>query len=66
MADRVAASGEPFRSFFMADELKRDVAALGFSRVDDFEAATLNERYFNGRDDDLRLRGSGHLMRARV
>ena len=66
MADRVAASGEPFRSFFMADELKRDVAALGFSRVDDFEAATLNERYFNGRDDGLRLRGSGHLMRARV
>lgn len=66
MAERVAASGEPFRSFFMAAALKRDVAVLGFSTVEDFDAATLNERYFSKRGDDLRLRGSGHLMRARV
>lgn len=66
MAERVAASGEPFRSFFMAEDLMRDVSAAGFSAVDDFDAATLNERYFAGRSDDLRLRGSGHLMRARV
>lgn len=66
MAARVAASGEPFRSLFMADDLKRDVAALGFSRVDDFDAAVLNPRYFAGRSDDLRLRGAGHLMRACV
>jgi len=66
MAARVAASGEPFRSFFMADDLKRDVAALGFSRVEDFDAAALNPRYFADRGDDLRLRGAGHLMRACV
>lgn len=66
MAERVAASGEPFRSFFKPDDLKRDVAALGFSHVEDFDASTLNSRYFSGRTDDLRLRGSGHLMRARV
>lgn len=66
MAARVAASGEPFRSFFMADDLKRQVEALGFSRVDDFDAAALNPRYFADRGDKLRLRGAGHLMRARV
>lgn len=66
MAERVAASGEPFRSFFKAEDLKRDVAALGFSTVEDFDAATLNARYFSGREDDLQLRGSGHLMRACV
>ena len=63
MHERVAASGEPFQSFFMADDLKRDVAALGFSSVEDFDAAALNPRYFADRNDDLRLRGSGHLMR---
>ncbi|HEY2034378.1 MAG TPA: SAM-dependent methyltransferase [Rhizomicrobium sp.] len=66
MAERVAASGEPFRSFFKAEDLARDVAAIGFSTVEDFDAGTLNARYFAGRDDDLRLRGAGHLMRARV
>ena len=66
MAERVAASGEPFRSFFKAEDLKRDMAALGFSIVEDFDAATLNTRYFSGREDDLRLRGGGHLMRARI
>lgn len=66
MAARVAASGEPFRSFFMADDLKREVAALGFSKVDDFDAAALNPRYFADRGDDFRLRGGGHLMRACV
>lgn len=65
MAARVAASGEPFRSFFRPDELQREVTALGFSLVEDFDAAALNSRYFAGRTDDLRIRG-GHLMRARV
>jgi methyltransferase (TIGR00027 family) len=66
MAERVAASGEPFRSFFKAEDLKRDLAALGFSIVEDFDAAILNARYFSGRGDDLHLRGGGHLMRARI
>jgi methyltransferase (TIGR00027 family) len=66
MAARVAESGEPFRSFFVPDELKREVAALGFSSVEDFDATTLNALYFSDRGDELKLRGSGHLLRARV
>jgi methyltransferase (TIGR00027 family) len=66
MAERVAASGEPFRSFFEPEELLRDVKALGFSLVEDLNAAALNARYFQGRADGLALRGRGHLLHARV
>jgi len=66
MAERVAASGEPFRSFFETGALQRDVEKLGFSFVENLNAATLNARYFQGRGDGLALRGRGHLMHARV
>lgn len=66
MAERVAARGEPFRSFFKPEDLMRDVKAAGFSRAEDFDAAILNPRYFANRGDGLKLRGAGHLMRARV
>ena len=66
MADRVAQSGEPFRSFFMPEDLKRHVASFGFSVVEDFDAEALNPRYFAQRADGLCLRGSGHLLRARI
>ena len=52
-------------SRYRADDLKQQVKALGFSGVEDFDAAALNQRYFGGREDDLRVRG-GHVMRARV
>ena len=66
LSARVAQSGEPFRSFFKPDALMRDLRTLGFAQVEDFDSAALNTRYFAGRSDDLGLRGSGHLMRARV
>jgi methyltransferase (TIGR00027 family) len=66
MAERVAASGEPFRSFFKPEDLIRDVKAAGFSRAEDFDATMLNPRYFADRNDGLKLRGAGHLMCARV
>ena len=66
MAERVAASGEPFRSFFKPEDLIGHVMAAGFSQAEDFDSAKLNPRYFASRGDGLKLRGSGHLMRARV
>src|SRR5215469_12466755 len=66
MAARVAASGEPFRSFFEPHTLVRDVKALGFSFAEDLDAEALNARYFRGRADGLALRGRGHLLHARV
>ncbi|MGN6147342.1 MAG: class I SAM-dependent methyltransferase [Rhizomicrobium sp.] len=66
MAARVAASGEPFRSFFVPEDIMRDVKTAGFSQVEDFDAHTLNAHYFRDRMDGLQLRGAGHLLRARV
>jgi O-methyltransferase involved in polyketide biosynthesis len=66
MAARVAAAGEPFRSFYEAQMLTRELKALGFSLAEDWDADALNARYFADRTDGLKLRGRGHLMRARV
>lgn len=66
MADRVAASGEPFKSFYEAEPLSRDLKALGFALAQDWSTDALNARYFEGRADGLKLRGRAHLMRARV
>src|SRR5215469_5965901 len=65
-AARVAALGEPMRSAFEATALMRELKALGFSFVEDFDADALNARYFQGRQDGLMLRGRGHLMHVRV
>lgn len=66
MAARVAANGEPFRSFFPPEDIMRDVKSAGFSQVEDFDSQMLNARYFRDREDGLELRGAGHLLRARV
>jgi methyltransferase (TIGR00027 family) len=66
LAERVAEIGEPLRSFFKPDDLQRDLRALGFSFVEDADAAALNARYFLKRTDGLALGGTAHMMRARV
>jgi methyltransferase (TIGR00027 family) len=66
MAARVAAAGEPFKSFYEAEPLSRALKDIGFSRTEDWNAAMLNARYFEARADGLKLRGRAHLMRARV
>lgn len=66
MAERVAAAGEPFRSFFEPATLARDLYALGFSAVEDFNANALNLRYFANRADGLKLRGRAHVVKACV
>ncbi len=37
---------------------------MGFSTVEDFDRDILNDRYFYGRKDELRIRGSGRVMTA--
>ena len=65
-AERVAAIGEPWRSFFEPAELARDLAALGFSAIEDLGPAEIHARYFAGRSDGFHPGPSGHLMRAAV
>lgn len=66
MAERVASLGEPFRSFFEPVPLARELAAMGFSHIDDFDSEALNKLYFADREDGLMLRGRGHLVKARI
>jgi methyltransferase (TIGR00027 family) len=63
LAQRVAAAGEPFRNTLEPDALIKLLRDLGYARVEIEDSASLNARYFAGREDGLQLRG-GHLAHA--
>ena len=65
MMQRVAAAGEPFRTFFDPAALAERLRAMGFHRLEDLGADEINARYFNNRTDELRVIGRlGRLMSA--
>ena len=64
LARRVAAAGEPFQTFFDPAGLIADLRAKGFAQVEDLDGKTLNERYFQGRTDGLRVGSLAHMMAA--
>jgi methyltransferase (TIGR00027 family) len=67
LAARVAASGEPFQTFFDPAELEAELRRMGFAAFEDLGGEEINERYFSGRSDGLRVGGGiGRLMKARV
>ena len=66
LAARVAAAGEPWRTFFDPAVLAGELTALGLTVVDDVGPEALNARYFAGRGDGLQIRGRARLMHARV
>jgi len=64
-AMRVAAAGEPLRTFFDPQELAAELAAAGL-RGEDFNRVTLTAHYLAGRSDGLALSRHAHIMRARI
>jgi len=66
MANRVAAIGEPWKTFFTPDELHRLLTNVGFRTVEDLGANEINARYFAGRSDRLRVGEAGRVARAMV
>lgn len=67
MMRRVAAAGEPFRTFFDPPALKARLLDIGFREVEDMGADEINARYFAGRSDKLRVVGRlGRLMSAEL
>jgi methyltransferase (TIGR00027 family) len=68
LARRVAAAGEPFRLLFTREELDAELARAGFRRYEQLDSAALNELYFSGRSDGLKLPspGLGRLATAWV
>jgi len=56
LASRVEKAGEPFQLFFTPPEIAAELSR--FHTVEDLGAAEINARYFSGRSDDLRMRGT--------
>ena len=62
MSERVALAGEPFQQFFTPEALTAELAMAGLSVVEDLDSTALTARFFSGREDGLRLRGSAGRM----
>ena len=63
LASRVESIGEPFRLFFSPDEIGKVLGPFGL--IEDVDDKELNHRYFDGRTDQLSLKGrSGHMIAA--
>ena len=60
LASRVQLAGEPFQLFFTPEEIADELRAFG--SIEDLGAREINERYFAGRADSLRLMGSAGRM----
>jgi methyltransferase (TIGR00027 family) len=64
---RLAEKGEPFLTFFEPSTLASELRQIGFGHIEDLGVEEMNERYFGGRSDGLRLgAGLSHLMKARI
>jgi len=64
LAARVAAAGEPFRTFFTPEALNSDLSDAGFTRIEQVDSEQLNALYFPDRADGLRLPSEGLGMMA--
>lgn len=62
-AARVAELGEPFLSYFDADELRARLLDMGFSEVEDLGPPRIAARYFPNRAISVPDKG-GHIVRA--
>ncbi len=63
MAERVAASGEPFRCYFDSDELHDRAVSLGLSEIEDLDRAALIARYLPDLPIAPRSGPGGHVVR---
>jgi len=66
MAKRVAQAGEPWKTFFLPDELSALLRRLGFASHVDWGAEEINARYFAARKDGLRIGRGGRIVKAVV
>jgi hypothetical protein len=66
LAARVAAAGEPFQLFFPQEQLEQELRSAGFTRIEQVDPKRLNELYFTGRADGLKMSGAtfGMLVAA--
>jgi O-methyltransferase involved in polyketide biosynthesis len=58
------ASGTPFLSFFAPSEILALARGVGLKEARHVSAADLNERYYKGRSDGLRVSGGEEFLLA--
>ncbi len=63
---RVAAQGEPWKTYFEPSQLANTLTSLGFAQANTVSPDVLNDRYLSDRQDGLRLGGVARLMHASV
>ncbi|MBN8994691.1 MAG: class I SAM-dependent methyltransferase [Rhizobiales bacterium] len=63
---RVARMGEPWKSNFSPADIRTELGKRGFGEIEDLDADAINQRWFAGRADGLKMRGLVHFVRARV
>ena len=66
LAHRVALAGEPFQNFFDPALLKKDLQTAGFRQIEDLGPGELNNLYFQGRTDKLKVGSLAHIINAMV
>ncbi len=64
LAERVAAAGEPFQLFLTPEQAETELRNAGFNRIEQVDHDGLNDLYFNGRADGLKLSPVGIGMLA--
>ena len=65
MAERVAAAGEAFQSYFATPALHKKLRALGFQEIEDLGPNEIAARFFPERAKPGRANG-GHVVRAKI
>ncbi len=64
-ASQAASMGEPLRTFLDTASLADDLCRMGFARTENLCPQSINDRYFSGRTDGLRVAAGGRrIMRA--
>ena len=66
MAKRVAAAGEPWKTYFMPEEMAALLRRTGFRSHLDWGSEEINARYFADRTDGLRVGRGGRIVKATV
>ena len=66
LSKRVAAVGEPWKTFFDPSDLEALLRRTGFSTIENLGPEDINARYFAGRSDDLRVGEMSHIAKALV
>jgi methyltransferase (TIGR00027 family) len=65
LADRAAASGEPWLSFFDPAELTEILRHKGFRTIEDLGIAELTDRFYGTLKQGIVIGPGGHIIRAR-